>query len=60
MVKITLMRSYEGRNEKTRNTLRALGLRKRHMTVVLKKNPAIDGMIKKVSHMVRVETVDTA
>lgn len=60
MVKITLMRSYEGLNERMRNTLRALGLRKRHMTVVKKKDMAIDGMIRKVSHLVKVEPVEAA
>lgn len=60
MVKITLMRSYEGLNERMRDTLRALGLRKRHMTVIKKKNLAIDGMIRKVIHLVKVEPVEAA
>jgi large subunit ribosomal protein L30 len=60
MLKITLLRSYEGLNERMRDTLRALGLRKRHMAVLKKENPAIDGMIRKVSHLVKVETVEAA
>ncbi|GAB6142582.1 50S ribosomal protein L30 [Desulfocicer niacini] len=56
-VKITQIRSIIGRPEKQRRILRALGLRKMHMTVEHKNNPAILGMAKKVPHLVRVEEV---
>jgi large subunit ribosomal protein L30 len=56
-VKITQIRSIIGRPEKQRRIIRALGLRKMHMTVEHKNNPAILGMAKKVPHLVRVEEV---
>ena len=56
-VKITQIRSIIGRPEKQRRILRALGLKKMHMTVEHKNNPAILGMAKKVPHLVRVEEV---
>ena len=56
-VKITQIRSIIGRPEKHRRILRALGLRKMHMTVEHNNNPAILGMVKKVPHLVRVEEV---
>jgi large subunit ribosomal protein L30 len=56
-LQITLVRSLIGRNEKQRATVAALGLRKLHQTVVKEDNPAIRGMIGRVSHMVKVEEV---
>ncbi|MBF0607812.1 MAG: 50S ribosomal protein L30 [Candidatus Magnetobacterium sp. LHC-1] len=54
-IKVTLIRSYAGKTEKMRKVLQALGLRKIGMTVLHGKNPAINGMLHKVSHLVRVE-----
>lgn len=56
-LQITLKRSLIGRPEKQRVTVRALGLRKRHHSVTQEDNPAIRGMIKKVSHLVEVKEV---
>ncbi|MBF0566324.1 MAG: 50S ribosomal protein L30 [Nitrospirae bacterium] len=55
MIKITLKRSYAGLTESMRRTLRALGLKKIGMTVEKKTDPAIYGMIHKVSHLVSIE-----
>lgn len=55
-IKVTQVRSVIGRNQKQRETVRALGLRRMHQTVVHKETPQIMGMIAKVSHLVRVET----
>ena len=55
---ITLKRSLIGRKPDQRKTVQALGLRKRHQTVNHQDNPAIRGMIKKVSHMVEVKEVE--
>ncbi|HWO94790.1 MAG TPA: 50S ribosomal protein L30 [Bacillus sp. (in: firmicutes)] len=52
---ITLTRSVIGRPEDQRVTVRTLGLRKMHQTVVLEDNAAIRGMINKVAHLVTVE-----
>ncbi|WP_124726417.1 50S ribosomal protein L30 [Staphylospora marina] len=55
---ITLKRSMIGRPESQRVTLRTLGLRKREQTVVQQDNPAIRGMIAKVSHLVEVKEIE--
>jgi large subunit ribosomal protein L30 len=55
-IKVTQVRSIIGRNQKQRDTIRALGLRRMHHTVLHKQTPQIMGMISKVNHLVRVET----
>ncbi|MBA2873136.1 MULTISPECIES: 50S ribosomal protein L30 [Bacillales] len=55
---ITLTRSVIGRPEDQRITVKTLGLRKLHQTVVHNDNPAIRGMVNKVSHLVKVEEVE--
>ncbi|WNF33311.1 50S ribosomal protein L30 [Aeribacillus composti] len=52
---ITLKKSVIGRPEDQRITVKTLGLRKLHQTVVHNDNSAIRGMINKVSHLVKVE-----
>lgn len=54
-LKITLVRSTIGRLKVQKDTVRALGLRKMHQTVEHKESPAIQGMINRVSHLVKVE-----
>jgi large subunit ribosomal protein L30 len=58
-LQITLVRSLIGRNEKQRSTVRTLGLRKLHQTVVHEDNPAIRGMINHVSHLVKVQEIES-
>ncbi|OES45936.1 50S ribosomal protein L30 [Domibacillus iocasae] len=53
-LQITLTRSLIGRTQDQRETVKALGLRKMHQTVEQNDNPAIRGMINKVSHLVTV------
>jgi len=55
--KITQFRSVIGRHFKQKRTIEALGLGKLHRSVVHDDTPQIQGMIKKVSHLVKVETV---
>ncbi len=57
MVKIRLVRSLIGVPEKQRRVVRALGLGKRNSSVLLKDNPAVNGMIFKVKHLLAVERV---
>ncbi|WP_078543129.1 50S ribosomal protein L30 [Litchfieldia alkalitelluris] len=52
---ITLTRSVIGRPEDQRVTVRTLGLKKLHQTVVHDDNAAIRGMINKVAHLVTVK-----
>lgn len=42
-------------SERQKRTLRALGLRKINQSVQLPNNPAVEGMIRKVAHLVEVK-----
>ena len=53
-IKVTLVKSGIGKNKKIRQTLTGLGLTKLNKTVELKNTPAIRGMIRKVSFLVRI------
>ena len=55
-VKITQTRSSIGQSERHRGTLRALGLGKIGRSVEHAETPQLAGMLRKVSHLVRVET----
>ena len=57
-VKITQVKSTIDRSQRQRNILKALGLKKINQTVEKDLNPAIEGMISKVNHLVSVETID--
>ena len=54
-VKVTLVKSPSGTNEKQRATLLGLGLKKLHQTRELEDTPAVRGMITKVAFLVRAE-----
>ena len=56
-LKITLVKSVIGRPQDQRGTVKALGLGKTNSSVVREEIPIIMGMIKKVSHLVKVEEV---
>jgi large subunit ribosomal protein L30 len=55
MLKITLVKSTIGAVPKHKKTIEALGLSKMHKTVELPDNAATRGMVKQVSHLVKVE-----
>ena len=57
-LKVTLVRSGTNRPQKHKDTVRGLGLTRMHKSVVLNDTPAIRGMIRAVSHMVRVEPAE--
>ncbi|MDQ0418191.1 MULTISPECIES: 50S ribosomal protein L30 [Thermoactinomycetaceae] len=57
-VAITFTGSMIGRPESQRVTLRTLGFTKREQTIVHNDNPAIRGMINKVSHLVEVKEIN--
>jgi len=57
-LKITQVRSGIGRQEGHRRTIRALGIKRHQQSVVHEATPAIEGMIRKVAFMVKVEEVD--
>ena len=54
-VKVTLVKSPIGTNQKQRATLLGLGLKKLHQTRELEDTPAVRGMITKVAFLVRAE-----
>jgi large subunit ribosomal protein L30 len=57
-LKITQVRSAINRIEKQKLTIRALGIRRLHHTVVHEDTPQIRGMIRVVEHLVTVEQAD--
>jgi large subunit ribosomal protein L30 len=56
-IKITQTKSVIDRNVRQKATMFALGLRKMNQTVEVEATPQILGMVKKVSHLVKVEEV---
>jgi large subunit ribosomal protein L30 len=57
-VKVTLVRSGIGRPGTQKRTLVGMGLTRMHRTVVLEDTAEVRGMIRKVSHLVRVSPVE--
>lgn len=56
-LKIRQTRSAIHRSAVQKKTIRALGIRRLHQTVVHDDNPCIRGMVKRVEHLVVVEEV---
>jgi len=56
-IKITQIKSRIGYSKKAKATLDALGLRRMNKSVVLDLNDAINGMVKKIDYLVKVEEV---
>lgn len=54
-VKVTLVKSIIGTKQSHRATVRGLGLRKLNHTVELIDTPAVRGMIRKVSYLLKCE-----
>jgi large subunit ribosomal protein L30 len=54
-IKITQVKSVIDRSKRQKQTMLALGLKKIRQTVEVEDNPQINGMIAKVSHLVKVE-----
>jgi large subunit ribosomal protein L30 len=57
-LQITYTKSATGYDRSQRATIRALGLKKLRQTVEHDDNAVIRGMVRKVSHLVRVEEVE--
>jgi len=58
MLKICQVRSALRRDGRQGKTVRALGFRRLHQTVVVGDTPQIRGMIKHVRHLVTVEEIN--
>ncbi len=54
-IKITQIKSSIGYRQRTKDTLRALGLKKINHSVVKSVNDAVLGMTKHVSHLILIE-----
>jgi large subunit ribosomal protein L30 len=54
-VKVTQVRSQISQSQRHRGTLRALGLGRIGKSNVIEESPVLDGMLRKVRHLVTVE-----
>jgi len=54
-IKITQVRSTINRPQRQKDTIQALGLGKINRTVVHTASPQIIGMVRRVSHLIKVE-----
>ena len=54
-VRVVQVRSQIGQTQRHRGTLRALGLGKIGRSVEHEEGPVLDGMLRKVRHLVKVE-----
>ena len=57
MVKVTLVKSPIGEVKSVKGTVAALGLRKIRSEKTFEDSPALQGQLKKVAHLVKVENV---
>jgi len=55
LLRITLIRSGIGYTKRHKATLRALGFHHLHETVLQKDSPSLQGMLRKVNHLVTIE-----
>jgi large subunit ribosomal protein L30 len=56
-IKITQIKSIIDRSERQKRTMQALGLSKMNQSVEVEANPAIIGMVRKVNHLIAIESI---
>jgi large subunit ribosomal protein L30 len=56
-IRITQVKSKNGKPERQKRTIEALGIRKLNHSVEHEATPAILGMVEKVKHLVKVENI---
>ena len=56
-IRITQTKSKNGKPERQKRTLEALGIRKLNQSVIHEATPQIKGMVTKVNHLVKVEDI---
>ena len=54
-LRVTLVHSVIGNTEKHKATVRALGLHKINQSVVQLDSPTLQGMLRKINHLVKIE-----
>lgn len=57
-LKVTYVKSSIGYQQRQKDTVRSLGLRRLNQTVIHDDNPVVRGMVDAVRHLVRTETVE--
>ncbi len=57
-IKVTLMKSTIGKTQDVKDTVAALGLKKIRSFNVVENTPAIQGMVKKVGYLLKVEDAE--
>jgi large subunit ribosomal protein L30 len=57
-VRVTQIKSGIGYPLREKRTLKSLGLRRMHQTKEHELTPQVEGMIRKVSHLVKVEEIN--
>lgn len=60
LIRVTYVKSVIGYNQRQKETVRSLGLRRIGDAVIHESNPAVLGMVRAVRHLVSVEAVDEA
>jgi large subunit ribosomal protein L30 len=56
-IKITQVKSIIDRSERQKRTMQALGLNKMNQSVEVEATPAIIGMVRKVNHLIAIESI---
>ena len=56
-IRITQVKSKNGKPERQKRTLEALGIRKLNQSVEHEATPQIMGMVEKVRHLIRIENI---
>jgi len=56
-IKITQIKSVIDRSERQKRTMQALGLKKINQAVEVEATPSIIGMVRKINHLVAVESI---
>jgi len=56
-IRITQVKSIIDRSERQKRTMKALGLTKMNQSVEVEANAAIIGMVRKVNHLVAIESI---
>ncbi|NWG76272.1 MAG: 50S ribosomal protein L30 [Rubrivivax sp.] len=56
-IKVTLVKSPIGTKQDHRASVRGLGLKRMHQSVILEDTPAVRGMINRVNYLVKSEVV---
>jgi large subunit ribosomal protein L30 len=57
-IRVTLIRGTAGKLKRHKATVRGLGLRRTHHSVILEDTPEVRGMINQVDYLVRAEEVE--